>query len=81
VIVDACRAAGMLDTAICLRRNRAVTYGLRLVRDLREGRKSPWVLARRGWRLMRDEPRIVADAVEHGCIPMTPRDARTLLRG
>lgn len=79
VIVGACREAGMLDAAICLRRNRAVTYCLRLVRDLHEGRKSPWVLARRGWRLMRDEPRIVADAVAHGCQPMTPRSARSLL--
>jgi uridine kinase len=80
-IVDACREAGMLDAAICLRRNRAVTYGLRLVRDLREARKPPWVLARRGWRLMKDEPRIVADAVSHGCEPMSPAAARTLLQG
>ncbi len=78
-IVDACRDAGMLEAAICLRRNRVVTFGLRLVRDLREGRKSPWLLVRRGWRLMKDEPRIVADAVAHGCEPMTPRRARKLL--
>jgi uridine kinase len=79
VIVDACREAGLLDAAICLRRHRAITFGLRLVRDLREGRKSPWVLVRRGWRLMQDEPRIVADAVAHGCDPMTPHEARALL--
>ncbi len=78
-IVDACREAGMLDAAICLRRNRMVTFGLRLARDLREGRKSPWVLVRRGWRLMKDEPRIIADAVAHGCEPMTPRRARKML--
>lgn len=78
-IVDACRDAGILDAAICLRRNRMVTFGLRLVRDLREGRKSPWVLVRRGWRLMKDEPRIVADAVRHGCEPMSPRQARRML--
>lgn len=79
-IVDACRTAGMLDTAICLRRNRLLTFGLRLVRDLREGRKSPWVLVRRGWRLMKDEPRIVADAFAHGCVPMTPRKAQKMLQ-
>ncbi|WP_344770368.1 ATP-binding protein [Aeromicrobium panaciterrae] len=78
-IVDACRTAGMLDAAICLRRNRVVTFALRLVRDLREGRKSPLVLVRRGWRLLKDEPRIVADAVAHGCEPMTPRQARKKL--
>jgi uridine kinase len=79
VIVDACREAGLLDAAICLQRNPMLTFGLRLVRDLREGRKSPWVLVRRGWRLMRDEPRIIADAVAHGCTPMTPKKARALL--
>lgn len=78
-IVDACRTAGMLDSAICLRRNRVTTFALRLARDLREGRKSPWVLVRRGWRLMKDEPRIIADAVAHGCEPMTPKQARKLL--
>ena len=80
VIVDACREAGILDAAICLRRHRVITFLLRLVRDLREGRKSPWVLVRRGWRLLKDEPRIVAEAVAHGCEPMTPRQARALLR-
>jgi uridine kinase len=80
VIVDACREAGMLDAAICLRRHRVMTFGLRLVRDLREGRKAPWVLVRRGWRLMKDEPRIVADAVAHGCEPMTPGQARRMLQ-
>ena len=78
-VVDACRTAGMLDAAICLRRNRAITYCLRLARDLREGRKPAWVLARRGWRLMKDEPRIIADAVAHGCELMTPRAARKML--
>jgi uridine kinase len=81
VIVDACREAGLLDAAICLHRHRAVTFCLRLFRDLREGRKAPWVLVRRGWRLMRDEPRIVSDAVAHGCTPMSPRRARALLAG
>lgn len=80
-IVDVCREAGMLDAAICLRRNRMITFGLRLARDLREGRKAPWVLVRRGWRLMKDEPRIIADAVAHGCEPMTPRRARRMLLG
>jgi uridine kinase len=78
-IVDSCRSAGMLDAAICLRRNRMATFGLRLARDLREGRKPPWVLVRRGWRLLKDEPRIIADAVAHGCEPMTPRQARKML--
>jgi uridine kinase len=79
VIVDACREAGVLDRAICLRRHRLVTFMLRLARDLREARKPPRVLVRRGWRLMRDEPRVVAEAVAHGCEPMSPGAARHLL--
>lgn len=79
IIVDACREAGLLDAAICLRRPRPITFTLRFIRDLREGRKSPWVLIRRGWRLMQDEPRIIAEAVAHGCTPMSPRQARALL--
>lgn len=79
VIVDACREAGLLSLAICLHRHRLITFVLRFVRDLREGRKSPWVLVRRGWRLMQDEPRIVADAVAHGCTAMRPSEARRLL--
>lgn len=81
VIVGACREAGLLDAAICLRRPRLLTFGLRFVRDLREGRKSPWVLVRRGWRLMQDEPRVIAEAVAHGCTPMSARAARELLQG
>ena len=80
VIVSACRDAGLLDDAICLRRHRLVTFALRLAPDLREGRKSPWVLVRRGWRLKNDDDRVVAEAVAAGCEPMTPRQARRRLR-
>ena len=78
-IVAACRDAGLLESAICLRRHRLVTFLLRLTRDLREGRKSPWVLVRRGWHLMRAEPQVVAEAVAAGCRPMTPRQAHAHL--
>jgi len=78
-IVAVCRAAGVLDHAIVLRRNRLITFALRLVRDLREGRKSPWVLVRRGWRLMLDDPHVIARAVSRGCAPMSPRQAWMLL--
>jgi len=78
-IIDECRKAGILDAAICVRHHRVVTFLLRLSRDLRKGRKAPWVLVRRGWRLMRAEPAIIADAVAHGCTPMTPRQAEKML--
>ena len=79
-IVADCRERGILDAAICVRHHRLVTFLLRLARDLREGRKAPHVLLRRGWRLMRAEPAIVSDAVNHGCTPMTPRNAERRLR-
>ncbi len=51
---------GMLHSAWCVHHRPAVTFVRRLARDLRERRKPPLVLVRRGWGLMREEPRIVA---------------------
>ena len=78
-IVSACRDAGVLEAAIYLSRPRMVTFCLRLFRDLREGRKSPWVLVRRGWRLMRAEPAVLQAALAAGCQPMSPAKARPYL--
>jgi uridine kinase len=66
--------------AICVRRSRWVTFVLRLVRDLREHRKPPLFLLRRGLLLARREPEIVAALVVKGCEPMTPREAETAIR-
>lgn len=74
-VVAACRAAGVLDDALCLARPRLLTFALRLRRDLREGRKPPLVLVRRGWRLLRDDPAVIAHAVAAGCRPVSPRRA------
>lgn len=59
-IVDRCRELGVLADAICLRGRPSTTFRRRLLRDLREGRKSVPFLLRRGWRLMRAERSIVA---------------------
>ncbi|QCX78751.1 uridine/cytidine kinase [Streptomyces sp. YIM 121038] len=59
-IVDRCRELGVLADAICLRGRPSTTFRRRLLRDLREGRKSVPFLLRRGWRLMRAERAIVA---------------------
>lgn len=79
-IVQRCREAGVLDAAICLDRPRLMVFGLRLVRDLRESRKPPLTLVRRGWRLFKDQPRVVAAAVAAGCVAMTPRQALHVLQ-
>lgn len=66
--------------AVCVRRSRWLTFELRLVRDLREHRKPPLFLVRRGLLLARREPSIVAGLVAKGCIPMTPREAEARIR-
>jgi uridine kinase len=70
-VVAPCREAGMLATAYCITQNPMVTFARRLTRDLRERRKPPLVLVRRGWTLMRAQPLVVADMVAKGCRPMT----------
>lgn len=79
-IVADCRERSLLAAAICLRRPRLLTFGLRLLRDLREHRKPPRVLWRRGLLLYRREPVIVADAVRLGCEPMSLRQADAHVR-
>ena len=84
-LVDACRAEGILADAICLRRPRLMTFWFRLLRDLGESRKPPLTLLRRGWGLLRDEPRLVQGWVDKGCRTASPgqaeRDVRALLAG
>lgn len=58
-IAARCRELGLLADAICLRGRPSTTFRRRLLRDLREGRKSALFLMRRGWRLLRAEGAIV----------------------
>jgi uridine kinase len=74
-VVPMCRERGLLADAVCVRNRRLVTFWRRLTRDLREHRKPPLVLLRRGWRLMRSEPQVVAHAVACGAEPMTSDEA------
>ncbi|MEU4893469.1 ATP-binding protein [Streptomyces sp. NPDC044780] len=59
-IIGRCADLGVLADALCLRGRPSTTFRRRLLRDLREGRKSAPYLVRRGWRLMRAERGIVA---------------------
>ncbi|MET8677727.1 ATP-binding protein [Streptomyces sp. NPDC004647] len=68
-VVDRCRERGLLADALCLRGRPSTTFRRRLLRDLRENRKSVRVLLRRGWRLMRSERGIVARQAALGARP------------
>ncbi len=79
-IVGPCRDAGLLAAAYCVRQHPAVTFWRRLTRDLREHRKPPLVLVRRGLDLMRGQRRVVAHAVALGCEPVTSEEAAAAIR-
>ncbi|MEU6821609.1 ATP-binding protein [Streptomyces atriruber] len=74
-IVERCRELGVLADAICLRGRPSTTFRRRLMRDLREGRKSVPFLLRRGWRLMRAERAIVARQTALGAHPCAKDEA------
>jgi uridine kinase len=74
-IVAACRERDVLASAFCLRQHPLVTFWRRLTRDLREHRKPPVVLLRRGWALKRDQQRVIAEAAALGCTVVSPTEA------
>lgn len=58
-VVAQLREAGVLHSAWCIHHRPLVTFVRRLARDLKERRKSPTVLVRRGLALMRAEPEVI----------------------
>ena len=48
-VVPGAGTQGLLAAAYCVRQHPVVTFWRRLTRDLRERRKPPLVLVRRGW--------------------------------
>jgi uridine kinase len=79
-VVAACAEHRVLAAALCLRQHPLVTFWRRLTRDLREHRKPPLVLLRRGWALMRDQRRVIADAAALGCEVVSTREAAERIR-
>jgi uridine kinase len=75
-IVLALRERNLLAAAICVRHHRLVTFVRRFQRDLREHRKPPFTLLRRGLLLLRDDPRVVRRCLDAGCEPLHPKAAR-----
>jgi len=74
-IVAECRRRGLLADAVCVTQHPAVTFFRRLTRDLREHRKPPLVLLRRGLHLALAQRRVVAHAVGLGCRVVSPEAA------
>lgn len=74
-VVPAAAAAGELAAAYCLTQHPVLTFWRRLTRDLREHRKPPLILLRRGWALLRDQRHVVDHAIHRGCRPVRPDQA------
>jgi len=74
-IVGPAREEGLLAAAYCVRQHPLITFWRRLTRDLREHRKPPLVLLRRGMALMRAQRRVVGHAADLGCEPVTSHEA------
>ena len=80
-VVDRLDAAGVLHSAWCVHHHPGVTFVRRLARDLRERRKPPVVLLRRGLALMRAEPEIVRRQTALGARAVRARDLEAELAG
>jgi uridine kinase len=74
-VVAGCRDRGLLGHAVCLSQPAPLTFARRLLRDLREHRKPPLVLVRRGLHLLWAQRAVVARARSLGCEVMTPNQA------
>jgi uridine kinase len=78
-IIGDLRERGLLAAAYCVHHRPFVTFVRRLARDLRERRKPPWTLVRRGLALMRDEPAVIARQEALGATPARAKDLEPLL--
>ncbi|AXK37851.1 ATP-binding protein [Streptomyces armeniacus] len=80
-IAARCAELSLLADAICLRGRPLTTFRRRLLRDVREGRKSVPFLVRRGWGLMRSEGAIVARHTTLGAYPCARDEALGRIAG
>ena len=80
-VVERLRTQGVLNSAWCVHHRPAVTFVRRLARDLKERRKPPMTLVRRGLALMKAEPEIVRRQTELGARPTRAADLERRLTG
>ena len=82
-IVGECRRRGLLAEAVCVTQHPTLTFVRRLTRDLREHRKPPFLLVRRGLHLLLAQRAVVRRAQELGCRVVSPdaayREVRSLI--
>ncbi len=74
-LLAAARATRLPVEALWLARHRSTNFTRRLARDLKEKRKSPGVLLRRGAALYHSEPQLTRDAMVAGFRPVGMREA------
>jgi len=79
-IVGECRRRALLADAFCVTQHPGVTFVRRLARDLREHRKPPFVLVRRGLHLLLAQRALVATAEKLGCRKVSPDAAYREIR-
>ena len=78
-VVQELKAAGVLHSAWCIHHRPFVTFVRRLARDLKERRKPPMVLVRRGLALMRAEPEVISRQVALGAESARAKDVEARL--
>ncbi len=79
-LVEPSRELGLLVDAVVVRRSRVKNFLRRLSRDLREHRKPPLTLLRRGLALLRAERAVVARQVSLGARPCDRAGTLSALR-
>jgi uridine kinase len=79
-VVTECLRRGLLADALCVTLHPVLTFVRRLSRDLREHRKPPFYLVRRGLHLLAEQREVVARAERLGCRVLSPDAARRAVR-
>ena len=79
LLVAVLRSEGVLLDAIVVTRDPWKNFLRRAARDLKERRKPPGTVLRRGWALYHREPDIVAAAVAAGARPLSAAQTRAAL--
>ncbi|MCS6711063.1 NUDIX domain-containing protein [Brachybacterium sp. EF45031] len=78
-LLEPLRESGLLADALVLNRPVPLVFGLRLARDLREGRKSVPTLLRRGWALAREQHQDILHWRAAGMRPVRLREGERSL--